>query len=315
MPPKDRIIEPINADFEDVVNSLLGETNKKLQAIYEGELKIANDTLSVAVLENKQRIISQAAVFRALGRPARGNARLINTPTFMDAKNLQPFVSDELLRVINRVEYLDVNGANQFGYDAAILPLVCDLYLKAREEKAITLSQEQTAKKAEILVRSLAKVGIIALIDEATGYQEIRDQEALNAIFDKILRKELAVWAKRFPTDFYKEIYKLKNWEWSSLTTKRPPIIGKYTIDIVYERLAPSLISELEKLNPKNEKGNRSHKHHQWFTDEIGHPILAQHLYAVIGLMRASRNWESFNRMLDKSFPKKGTIADLFYDE
>jgi P63C domain len=315
MSPKDRIIEPINADFEEVVSSLLGEPNKKLQAIYEGELKIINDTLSVAVLENKQRIISQAAVFRALGRPARGNARLINIPTFMDAKNLQPFVSDELLRVINRVEYLDVNGASQFGYDAAILPLVCDLYLQARENNAITLeNQKETAKKAEILVRSLAKVGIIALIDEATGYQEIREKEALNAILDKYLRKELAAWAKTFPDDFYKEIYRLKGWAWSSLTHKRPPIIGKYTNDVVYERLAPSLVEELQRLNPKAPSENRLKKHFQWLTDDIGHPALSQHLHATIGLMRASNNWEQFKRSIDKAFPKKGTIADLFYD-
>jgi len=37
----------------------------------------------------------------------------------------------------------------------------------------------------------------------------------------------------------------------------------------------------------------------------LGHPALAQHLYAVITLMRVSDDWESFMRMLDKAHPRK----------
>ena len=81
---------------------------KTLQAKYEGILNLGNTQLDVAVLENGQRIIKQAAVFKALGRPARGNSRVIGIPTFMDAKNLQPYVNEDVKSVIRKVEYLDV---------------------------------------------------------------------------------------------------------------------------------------------------------------------------------------------------------------
>jgi hypothetical protein len=35
------------------------------------------------------------------------------------------------------------------------------------------------AKQCELLVRAFARVGIVALVDEVTGYQEIRDRETL----------------------------------------------------------------------------------------------------------------------------------------
>lgn len=101
---------------------------KLLKATHEGVMKLGTSDLDVAVLEDGTRIITQSAVFKALDRPSRGNSRVINIPVFMDAKNLQPYVSDELKAVINKIEYIGINGKTQEGYDAIILPLVSDLY-------------------------------------------------------------------------------------------------------------------------------------------------------------------------------------------
>lgn len=95
----------------------------ELKATHEGSLELGNATLDVAVLNNGQRIITQAAVFKALGRPARGNSRMIGIPTFMDAKNLQPLISSDLRAVINKIEYIGLNNKTQLGFDANILPL------------------------------------------------------------------------------------------------------------------------------------------------------------------------------------------------
>jgi hypothetical protein len=88
----------------------------------------------------------------------------------------------------------------------------------------------------------------------------------------------------------------------------RPQAVASYTKDLVYERLAPGLLKELETRNPIGEKGQRKTKHHTWLTEDIGNPALAQHLWAVIALMRVtpSGQWDRFKKMLDKAFPKKG---------
>ena len=77
------------------------------KALYEGKLKIGESELDVAVLDDSSRIITQAAIFKALDRPVRGTSRMINIPVFMDAQNLQPFIDEGLRDVINKVQYID----------------------------------------------------------------------------------------------------------------------------------------------------------------------------------------------------------------
>lgn len=295
------------------------QTNPK--AIYTGTINIGESQIPCAVLDDGRRVLSETGITESLGART-GSAKLRKKeimesggapmPLFLSPKGLKPFISGELEEgLLNPVEYMQ-GSRRVTGYEASMLPKVCDVWLKARDAGALHPQQEGKALKADILMRGLAHIGIIALVDEATGYQEIRDKVALSAILDKFLRKELSAWAKRFPDDFYKEMFRLKQWPWSDLSVKRPGVVGKYTNDIVYERLAPGILAELEQKNPKNESGNRVNRHHQWLSDDMGSPALAQHLHAVIGLMRASSDWEQFKRMLNKSFPKRGNTLEMF---
>ncbi len=133
-------------------------------------------------------------------------------------------------------------------------------------------------------MRGFARVGINALVDEVTGYQEVRDRQALQKILDLFISKELLKWTKRFPDEFYREMFRLKGWEFPKLGTGKPQVVGHYTNDIVYDRIAPSVLEELKQINPPNEKGNRPAKHHQWFNPRLGHPKLRDHLAGVIAL-------------------------------
>lgn len=172
-----------------------------------------------------------------------------------------------------------------------------------------------TAQKAEILVRSLAKVGIIALVDEATGYQEIRPKDALQAYLDKIISKELSAWAKKFPDEFYENIYKLKNWPWAGMSKNRFSVVAHYTRDLVYERLGDSILQELEKKTPRQMNGQRKNKMHQWLTDDVGNPMLSQHLHSLIMVQRLAiangYGWNRFIKMVDQVMPRKGGTFEL----
>jgi hypothetical protein len=95
------------------------------------------------------------------------------------------------------------------------------------------------------------------------------------------------------------------------MKVNRPQIVGHWTNDLVYERLAPDVLEELQTRNPSNEKGHRAVKLHQWFTQNVGHPALAQHPHAVICFMRASSGWDRFYRLLQRAFPKKGRTIEL----
>lgn len=269
---------------------------KKLKATHEGILKIGDTEIPVAVLENGQRIITQTGVFKALDRPARGNSRIDQIPTFMDAKNLQPYVSQDLREAIKKVEYVGLNRKKYEGYDAKILPLVADLYLQARASDDLTKSQYPTALKCEILVRSLAKIGITALVDEATGYQYDREKEELQKILKGYISEELLPWQQRFPHEFYKQIFRLNGWDYNVKNLKaRPSVVGKWTNKYVYKQLPKGVLEELKRITPKNEKGRIKEHLHRRLTEDVGHPNLNNQIVTVITIMKLSKNWKDFN--------------------
>jgi hypothetical protein len=284
--------------------------SKILKATHSGEIKIGDIILPCYVLEDGSRVLTQTGAVKSLGM-----GQFAQLPKFMSYEGIKPFVSKDLMNFLkNRITFTKSSGGKpSHGYNAIILAEICDCILQARKEGALHKKQLHIAEQCEILTRSFAKVGIIALIDEATGYQEIRDKQALQKILDAYLSKELSAWAKRFPDEFYKEIFRLKGWSYNPLSVKRPSCIGNYTNNIVYDRLAPKIKEELEKLNPKDNKGRRKSRHHQYLTDDIGHPALAQHIYAVMGLMRTQQTWEQFMRFLNRAYPVKITEG-LFKD-
>lgn len=297
-----------------------------MMATHVGELDIAGLKIGCAVLEDGRRVLSQQGFLAAIGR--RGNPQdskadddFSKTPAFLAAENLKPFIGESLAGSCSPILYRQATGGRYHGYEARLLPLVCNVYLAARRAGVLTHKQAHVAEACEALVSALAQTGIVALVDEVSGYQEVRDKKALQAILDRYLRHEFAAWAKRFPDEFYKEMFRLKGWTWNNLNPAGGPrCVASYTKDVVYARLAPELLKELEERNPVQDNGRRKAAHHQWLTADIGHPALSQHLHAVMGLMRASHTWDAFLELLDRSFPKKGhhyqlTFEDLLPDE
>ena len=226
-------------------------------------------------------------------------------PNLMSSRGVSRYVSDELGQALNTPILFKnpVGGGNAYGYPATLLPDISEAVLEARRAGTLAAAHMEIAQRCELLVRGVARVGIIALVDEATGYQEVRARRALATILEEFIAKELQPWTRTFPYEFYEEIFRLKAWP-GPHGGNRPRVIGHYTNDVVYNRLAPGVLDELRKLNPPVQpNGNRRNRHHQWFTPDIGHPKLKEHLAAVIALMKASDDWESFKASLQRVFP------------
>jgi hypothetical protein len=282
-------------------------------------LRIGGSELQCYVLEDGTRVLSQAGFLEALGRHRKANVRPEEqVPPILQGKAINPFISQEILEKSRPIRFQTPAGARASGYRADLLPDVCEVYLRARDAGVLPKNQEHVAKQAEILMRALAHVGIIALVDEVTGYQEIRPQDALTRYLEMIIRKELAAWVKRFPDEFYENIYKLKGWPWPGMKKNRYSVVAHYTRDLVYQRIAPGVLKELETKSPQNDKGHRPNKLHQWLTDDVGHPMLAQHLHSLIMFQRLAiaqgYGWQRFVKMVDQVLPKKGQNLELPLD-
>lgn len=285
----------------------------------ERPLRLLDVEIPCYVLSDGTRVLTQQGFLVALGRAraAKGGTGaskgVDNTPAFLAANNLKPLISQEIIASTSAIEFRLPGGGRAFGYAAELLPKVCNVYLRARDQKLLLPSQRRTAEKADMLVRGLAETGIVALVDEATGYQQVRARDALQAYLDRFLRKELAAWVKTFPDEFFQELYRLKGWAWKG-SSRRPGVVGHYINDLIYDRLGPGVLDELQRKNPSDGHGRRKSRHTQWLTEDIGHPALAQHMYATIGLMRAHNDFQSFQAFFKRAFPKKGENLALALD-
>jgi hypothetical protein len=215
--------------------------------------------------------------------------------------------------MITKPILFQVGGQTAYGYEATILADICDAVLAARKAGALNYQQEHIAEQCEILVRGFARVGIVALVDEATGFQKVREEHALAEILEKFISKELRKWVRRFPFEFYQGIFKLKKWDTSDLRANSPkPLeVGKITDDLIYKRLAPGVRVELKRLTPRSEKGYLAHKLHQRLTDDIGAPKLEKHLGIVMALMDVSPDWTTFMANMNKVLPVYGKYYEL----
>lgn len=279
------------------------------KATHQGVLKIMGKELPCVVLDDGRRIIAQTSVFKAFDRPQRGlrseEARQLAIPSFLDAKNLRPFLTDEIQSQITLINYITDKGVMATGYSAETIPIVCDIYLSAKKEGILTVSQGQIAELSEALIKSLSRVGIIGLVDEATGYQQIRPRDALEAYLNKVLSKELAVWCKRFPDQYYSNIYKIRGWPEFSTSKNKFSCVGNYTNDLIYSRIGKDVLEELKSRTPDTNKA----KLHQWLTLDIGHPLLSKHMSEIIMLQKLAiaqgYGWKRFIDMVDLVLPKK----------
>jgi hypothetical protein len=246
----------------------------------------------------------------ALSTRRKPNEAGAQVPLFLAHKNLKPFAEKHLGGVhFKPFKFIATNGSVAHGIPAEIIPKVCEVWMDAHKEGVLGSSQVKTAEKAEILLRAFAHVGIVALVDEATGFQQDRDRNALAKILEEFVARELQKWVSTFRMDYYEHLFRL----WGQAqnrdsqgnpTMKRPQFFGALTNNIVYERLAPGVLQELRRRNPVKENGTRSSKHFQYLTPDLGHPKLKEHLAAVTALMRASKTKEQFMTMLDDSLPK-----------
>ena len=272
-------------------------------------LKIGDVEIGCYVLDNKVRVLTQRGLTAGLGLRSGGGSSGVGNkiPRFFTSKTLKEFIPDELKEQLNNpIEFTShLNGGKCFGYRATVLPDICNVVLDARDKGALISShQERVAEQCNILIRGLAGLAMIALVDEATGYQYIRESNALEKILDKFLLDHARKWAKTFPDEFWGKLLKAKGYsQYHSM--KRPAFVGHWVNELVYDRLAIGVLKKLRKINPKNEKGYRRDKHHQFLTENHGVPELKEHLVKLMALMEASVNPKDFDRLVVRVFGER----------
>lgn len=277
----------------------------------ETPLRIGDIEIDCYVLDNGMRVISQRGLFRGLGATRGGgsenteNSGGAELPRFATQKWISPFISKDLEAALrNPVLFSAPPTTRAFGYPATILPAICDAVLAARKAGAAGPRQEAVVERCELLLRGFAQVGIVALIDEATGYQRHRARDELQKILAAYISPELLPWAKRFPDSYYQELHRVRGWKYAPGSSARTAYIGKLTNSLIYEQLPDGVLEKLREQNPRDPvTKRRRHTHHELLTVEIGNPHLEKQILAVTTLLSVSDDWPEFARLFSKKFP------------
>ncbi|BCX79231.1 P63C domain-containing protein [Campylobacter sp. 19-13652] len=286
---------------------------------HKGDWKITDEiSIECYVTSDSRRLLSLRGTARAMDLRGGGSGALLRN---LKASWIQPFLSDQLKIWIlgadtKSLEKISgVSGPRFIPFEAELFVDVCKAYVMADSKGILNESQKAIAKRLLHIMSAFAKVGIVALIDEITGYQNQREQDELQKILAKYISSEFLEWTKRFPDEFYQQIFRLKGWGSFKANHKMPQVVGKITNELIYRQLPNGVLDELRNKTPKSEAGNNLVKYHQSLTLDTGIPHLDKHLIAVITLMKVSDNWDDFLYLFDKSYSKNHQLRFNFDKE
>lgn len=277
-------------------------------------LRIGDMALPCYVLDDGRRVLTAAGLQESL-KMARGGSMVPGVSRlelFISGDRIRPHVLEVLAtKIRNPIIFLTPTGSRAYGYEAEVLVEICEAVLAARAEGKLQKQQLPIAQQCEIIMRGLARVGIVALVDEVTGFQAVRRRDELHRILEAYISKDLMPWTKRFPDAYYEELFRLHGWEFDPSSVKRPGVVGKITNKFIYEALPHGVLDELRAKNPQDQLGRRKARHHQFLSDDVGNPHLEKQITKTVTLMQAADDWPHFKRMYTRVFPKRGDQIDL----
>ena len=294
------------------------------KAVAEGVLDLDGNRLQCAVLDDaaNTRVLTQEGFLTTIGRAGKAKggqgAAVDGKPAFLRAKNLLPFISNDLIESTTPLEFVPLRSpgyqGRAFGYKAEILPNVCWVYHDAMVARKLLPSQKHIGEACGVLLKALTNHAINDLVDKATGFEDMRKMAAIYKMLEACVSREKLPYLKMFDVDFYRQIYRLNRWPFDPESNARPGVIGIWTNDI-YDRVAPGFGHAVRAKVKRNANGKPVEKMTQYMTPEEGKPRVREMIEAVKALMRVSKSWAGFIQLLDVAYPKFDPVPMLPFSE
>ena len=264
------------------------------------------------VLEDGQRVIGRTSATELLTGIKGGGA----LEKYVGVRALEPFISKEnLLEKLVPFRLLEVAGLERAvkGLPAELMIEVCQGFVAAlqsnldpkSEHPRLTERQVQMAIKASMFLSACAKVGLVALIDESTGYQYERAEDALQVKLRAFIADELRAWEKTFPDELWSEFGRLTGWKGS--LNARPKWWGKLVIELVYDTLDEDVAKYLRENKPPT-----GIRWHQQLTENLGVRQLVSRCFEVIGMAKTCNDMRELRDKVALHYGKKPVQLTIY---
>ena len=187
---------------------------------------------------------------------------------------------------------------------------ICHAYMAAWEADApLSKRQLRIARRCSAFSRACTKLGLVALIDEATGYQEVRHQKDLEIKLQAYLSADLHEWEKTFPDELWRQFKRLTGHQGSIYS--RPKWWGHLVNKLIYDCLDPDVAAHLRENKPKPRKGQN---YHQWLTSDYGLPKLNNHIQQVIGIAKTCQTLRQLQEKMQRIYGNQFSLAIVTED-
>jgi len=273
-------------------------------ARWPGILKIGSVELPVYVLDDGRRVISRTGSITVLtGKDSGGNIQ-----SYLGAGALKNYLPEDWPDQLMEFRLPGVYNKTVRGMAAETFLDICRAYVRALSDDALeTERQVDIAMNAGMFLAACAKVGLVALIDEATGYQYERPEDALQFKLRLFLEEEMRKWEATFPDELWREFGRLTNWHGQIM--HRPQYWGRLVMELIYDYLDPDVAEWLREHNPKPQKGRN---HHQWLSSQYGLRKLTEHIWMVIGLAKACDSMAELKQRMADMYGRQPVLFTMY---
>lgn len=276
------------------------------EARYPGFLRFGEHDIPCYVLSNGQRVIARIGATEVLT----GVKRQGDLESYLRVSSLKNFIDTEsvISRMVTfRQREVEMLNQNVRGLPSDLFIEICRGYVSMLNASmlpdskiVLTERQNEIAVRAGMFLAACAKVGLDALIDEATGYQYDRPKDALELKLRLYLAEEMRKWEKTFPDQLWEQFGRLTNWK--GRLHQRPKYWGKLVMDLIYGYLDPDVAQWLRENAPKPQRGQN---YHQWLSDQYGLKKLVEHIWKVIGVASTCKGMEDLQYRMEEIYGKK----------
>lgn len=308
MAKKPDTIEPISDSFDAVVNKVVGikdmpqeEIDKLPFAKWRGKIDLGGAELDCYVLDDETRVISSGSTTKAIANVERGSLQ-----DYIGQKALSPFIDKD--KVLQETIKFSIPGTQwvAIGITTEHFELICRGYVQALYQgAALTDRQREIAIKCAVLTSGLTRTGLDALVDEATGYQYERAEDALQVKLRAFISDELRAWEKTFPDELWEEFGRLTGWK-TPLQT-RPKWWGKLVTELIYDTLDEDVAKYLKENKPPP-----GAKWHSQLTEDVGIRQLVSRCYEVIGMSKTCDDIHELRQRVAQHYGKKPVQFTMF---
>lgn len=304
-------LKGISINAQDLIGkSALSKSGKKtgpthvvedLFAKWKGEIDLGGDKLDCYVLNDGRRVIALRATVKAIADADSGDLA-----KFIGVSSLNPFINKDLI-LAELIEFsIPGTQLKGLGLTTEHFELICRGYVQALYQNArLTDRQREIAIKCAVITSGLTRTGLDALIDEATGYQYEREEDALQVKLRAFIADELRAWEKTFPDELWEEFGRLTNW--SGPLHNRPKYWGKLVIELIYDTLDPDVAKFLRENRPP--PGIRWHQN---LTENYGVRQLVSRCFEIVGLSKSCRTMSELRKKVAHHYGKQEMLFGVY---